>query len=330
MVRTKKEAPASLPRLNDYQLSSDSVEHEYGRDYSEETLQILRGIEKPLNQLDESSLDPIEDLSDYIDHELKLPPRVYDLLQKAGDEVDKSVKEAKEFKPDPALTQEVRYRQRLAQGTSQEDMTWLKLRAYHRAADQLRAEREQEKHERQRMRMEEHEVPVDRVPAELLDIHMTPAQLEERRKQAAMARSRQVSQAAVNMSAQESSSDDGFDPNSVTAGVGNAHADDPKLRAEFLSAVHSALAGMGLLQPANAPIASTSDSTSGGGVSRDGASEESSDDYFTLAPRATRSTPQTIYTEAYLRERELRTRLRQQQQQRALAFWASLVTVSGD
>ncbi|GFH23451.1 uncharacterized protein HaLaN_21065 [Haematococcus lacustris] len=119
--------------------STDSIQEEFGYEYSEDTLNLLRSIPKPLwkeEQDAETSLDPVGELSEYLAHDLPLPPPVYDTMQHVGAEALAELQEAMDRKPDPQEQQDAEYRTQLARGTDPREMTWLKLRAYHRAMNQ--------------------------------------------------------------------------------------------------------------------------------------------------------------------------------------------------
>ncbi len=166
----------------------DSVDLEFGNEYSEETLNILRMIDRPAYLEETSSLDPVDDLSQYVEHQLALPPAAYDTLQDVGQDQLRELERLGKEELDPAAQDAIRYRQRLAQGASHQDLTWLKLRAYHRAMDKLALADQQERRQVEAQRLQEYEVPTDRVPPELL--HLTPAQLAARQRLAVAAEQR--------------------------------------------------------------------------------------------------------------------------------------------
>ena len=71
----------------------------------------------------------------------------------------------KQLRLDPEHEQLIEYRRRLVEGTSLDDIKILKLRAYHRAMDKLKAENaELGKPEVRRQLMEMYGVPLDKVP----------------------------------------------------------------------------------------------------------------------------------------------------------------------
>ncbi len=106
------------------------------------------------------SLDPVEDLDVFQAYDLRLPPTTYDALQEAAQEEIESLEASKGVTLDPEHQRVVAYRQQLMDGTSGDDVKWLKLRAYHRAMDKLRAMNadQEASPEARKQLMEEYEV----------------------------------------------------------------------------------------------------------------------------------------------------------------------------
>lgn len=55
-------------------------------------------------------------------------------------------------------------------GTNEKDLKWLKLRAYYRGLEQLRAERDARRAEQEARRLDAYQVPTDKVPADALSV----------------------------------------------------------------------------------------------------------------------------------------------------------------
>mmetsp|Transcript_30136 Transcript_30136/g.76799 ORF Transcript_30136/g.76799 Transcript_30136/m.76799 type:complete len:129 (-) Transcript_30136:128-514(-) len=83
---------------------------------------------------------------------------------------------------------------------------------------------------------------------------------------------------------------------------------------------------MGALQPASSAAASITASTSS---SKGPAYVENAFGTLQPAPPAKPPAPRTLYTDTYQQELELKRKLKQQGRQRAFAFWASFLTVTG-
>ncbi|KAG1664515.1 hypothetical protein FOA52_007779 [Chlamydomonas sp. UWO 241] len=164
---------ASVPEIDE-----DSVDAQYAGEFSEETRNMMKGYGKPTWLDEESSLDPVEDLEEHEQYGLRLPPTTYDAAQAAADEYAAELRAAAGEALDPEEEALIRYRRDLVKGTDLEELKLLKLRAYHRAMDTQRARAAAASPEARRQLMEEYDVPLDAVPAELID--MSPEQLAER------------------------------------------------------------------------------------------------------------------------------------------------------
>ena len=282
----------------------------------------MRQLEKPFDPEGASSLDPVSDLTDYIDNGLGLPPASYDALKEGAQEKIKQLQAFKDYKVQPDEQEAVRYRQRLVEGADHADVTWLKLRAYHRAVDQLRAEKAAVTQEEHQQLMRAYEVPVDKVPQELLD--MTPAQLAERRMLAATAASRRGAgglKAQRSLLPSEDISTESEWPAEVLRPVAAQQGVfRPSVLASFAAGVASAFSDT-IRPPA---------STSSHGVPAAATGEgEGPSPQVAAAPAPPKRELRTIYTQSYLDETALRRQIRNQKTQRRLAFWLSFLTVTG-
>mmetsp|Transcript_13918 Transcript_13918/g.24392 ORF Transcript_13918/g.24392 Transcript_13918/m.24392 type:complete len:347 (-) Transcript_13918:595-1635(-) len=295
--------------------SEDTVQHEFGAEYSENTLNILRGFEKPPFLVESSSLDPADDLATYMDLGLAMPPASYEVLQAWGEDEIERLARLRE-PTNSAQADLVRYRQQLAEGASHQDMTWLKLRAYHRAMAQLRADQAHAKAELDMDRLQAYEVPTDRVPADLLNL--TPKQLAERRRLAELASAKakqqqQQSHAQRLLSLPEPSEESEWEipPSVLLAGASVTSLSSLPVSAVqgVLHALRRHRGGLHVLQQELVP------------QQEDLPQEPGSE----VQPRVF----QTVYAPAYLEQQRLDKFMRRQRQQRTAAFWVGLLTVSG-
>jgi hypothetical protein len=326
--------PPTLPK--EPKEESDTVEEEFGREYSDGTLDMLRGVRRPDWQEDDESLDPIEDMQDYLDNGLAMPPTTYDALQAAAQEDLERLQLLKEQQPDPEQAAIVRYRKGLAEGASHKELTWLKLRAYHRAKSELRAEQEKQQSETHAQRLQAYQVPTDRIPPELLDL--TPEQLAERRKLAAMASGkssragRSSSQQRSKSEATSTSSSQPAEQQQEASSSAPAPASTAPSRNPYLPSPQIIAAGVA------AAFQELRGSSEGAGdASQSSQDREQPRDEMQSAGQGTSSSrveadrlkPRTVYTAEYLEELRLQKEIASQQTQRTLAFWLSLSCVVG-
>jgi hypothetical protein len=64
--------------------SPDEIDAQFGRSYPPDILDELRTYDRPAWREEDSSLDPVDDLSDYFKHDFSLPPPVYDAAQRSA------------------------------------------------------------------------------------------------------------------------------------------------------------------------------------------------------------------------------------------------------
>lgn len=283
----------------------DSVEEEFGGEYSSETLDLLRSINKPEYLEESSSLDPVSDLSEYLDNSLAIPPATYDALQEIGKEKLRAMEELKDAEPDASVTDTVRYRQALAQGTRPEDMTWLKLRAYHRAMNELKA-------------VDKEQGGADGVFGAEEPAEPTIEELSNRQRVAQMARTllarraRQRQDAVQRILSQP-------DPSEESEWVAPQPA--PLLSPAAAQGVIASLCEhQGSIRvlpavPEQGPAAPV---------------PEAETQPATEHAQIVRPAARTVYTQTYLDQQALRRKVQRQQRQRSAAFWLSLLTVSGE
>lgn len=118
----------------------DSVDERFG-DFSETIRDEIRALDKAAWEESDPSMDPLSDIDTFIDYGLPLPPQHYDALQAVGAEALEELESIKGAGLTPEAQARVQYRMQLVDGVAPADQQWLKLRAYHRASERLRAER---------------------------------------------------------------------------------------------------------------------------------------------------------------------------------------------
>lgn len=131
--KASEQAAAGPPDVADAEpeQSEDSVQHEFGAEYSDATLDMLRGYEKPPFLEESSSLDPTDEgglqvghptslhaaqahskawmgsvmhadlLQAYLDHGLAMPPADYEKLLTWGQDELEGLEELREAEPPP-------------------------------------------------------------------------------------------------------------------------------------------------------------------------------------------------------------------------------------
>ncbi|KAJ9512795.1 hypothetical protein QJQ45_028990 [Haematococcus lacustris] len=330
--------------------STDSIQEEFGYEYSEDTLNLLRSIPKPLwkeEQDAETSLDPVGELSEYLAHDLPLPPPVYDTMQHVGAEALAELQEAMDRKPDPQDQQDAEYRTQLARGTDPREMTWLKLRAYHRAMNQYENHVAAVEGLEAKQRLQDYQVPTDLVPAQLLQL--SPEELLASSKLTSIEDHRAARTEAAAAAAAAAGEQSGVSGGWHGAGAGYTTEAAGESRSRRIADQYGisadewrqglAAAFPSLLQPHMPPwqqqqLEEEEEEGSGG----EGPPEQQGlvQEVRVLLPysnpprsKPRAMEPRTIYTEAYLAEQALLRQWRQQSRQRTLAFWSGLGTVSG-
>ena len=202
----------------------------------------------------------------------------------------------------------IQYRKDLVDGTSLDDVKLLKLRAYHRAMDELNAGRaELRMPEARRKLMEHYSVPLDKVPQDLID--MTPEQLADRWRRA-QRRPDEPAAAAV-WSEYSEDSEWGKDWNSRSY----LHCETARRE----------------MQEAFAPLPAASSQGSSA------AAAAAANPWGEFGKVLLNGDPDKVqvwkpiheYTPEYLQQQRMSRQLRSQQRQRALAFWLPLATVLG-
>lgn len=130
--------------------------------------------DKPAWQESDSSLDPVSDLEEFLEHELKLPPSTYDDLQRVIATRTAELEAAKQLTLPQDAQAAVQKRQQLVQGQQLEEVKRLKLKAYHRFMDKLQAVKDiQDKQETSDLSLALHGAPIDVVSAD--DVFQSPA-----------------------------------------------------------------------------------------------------------------------------------------------------------
>lgn len=249
------------------------------------------------------SLDPIDDVEDHARHDLRLPPAAYDAVEAAVQQEVQALRQQRDSRLPPDEEQLVRYRKQLVEGSSVDDVKWLKLRAYHRAMDQMRLQQQASNSPAaQQQRMDEYEVPLDLVPKQLLDL--TPEQLADR-WQGGAGTSTLVGDAVY--------SEDSEWP-SDWASTSYLHNDSA--RGQLLEAfVPQRNVRFGVSLRPTAPLP-----------------KQPLDHFGSLAIASNATQPWQLvdgYTAEHLNEVAMERKLRIQQRQRSLAFWLPLAAVLG-
>eukprot|EP00798_Chlamydomonas_sp_ICE-L_P017139 gene17139-23443_t len=175
------DAQEGMEGSEDYEIVDEpydptGVDDKYKFEYSEETRDRLKSMNNPPWQETDESLDPIEDMQAYQEFDYKYPPATYEKLVDASKSQIAELEALREARLPEDYEEVVRYRKELVSGTAAEEIKWLKLRAYHRGQAILRArEAAASKPESVQATLDEYQVPVDVVPAELLDL--SPAEI---------------------------------------------------------------------------------------------------------------------------------------------------------
>lgn len=123
----------------------DSVDLELNGVFESPVLERVREFQRPawMRRRKPKVLDPLEDYTEWEHSGLPYPPDAWDTIAEAILEEDAELEQAKNIPPPhPQFKEEVVYRRRLVNGTTPKDLTWLKLKAYHRGMDTLQAMRE--------------------------------------------------------------------------------------------------------------------------------------------------------------------------------------------
>ncbi|GAX83561.1 hypothetical protein CEUSTIGMA_g10986.t1 [Chlamydomonas eustigma] len=285
---------------------TDTVEAQFGGEYSDATIDIVRDFPKP-EWIDEpSSLDPIEDLEEYAEHDLRLPPSTYDKVQQAADEEAEEIRAIKNVHLDAEEEAIIKYRKALVEGTSLDDVKLLKLRAYFNAKKELKASQQQQEVELRHKILEDYAVPQDKVPPEL--IAMTPEQLADRYKLVQHQKKLQ----------QEGSPS--------TAGHWEEYSEESEWAADWVSTSYlQSDAFKQQLYMAYAPRQVPPEV-----AHQDETASEFGDVMLFGDPKNVKELKlYREYTPEYLEAQRTSLKLKAQQQQRALAFWLPLTAVLG-
>lgn len=214
----------------------------------------------------------------------------------------------KNIRLNPEQEQLIEYRRQLVEGTSLDDLKILKLRAYHRAMDKLKAENaELGKPEVRRQLMEMYGVPLDKVPQDLID--MNPEQISER-----------WHQAQLEKGGAEATDWSGYSEDSDWA-----HGWDSR---SYLLCDDSRRAFQQAFSPSGVTVIPEPHSSASG--SHDADWGEFGQILLEGDPKNARVwAPVREYTAEYLSQQRLTRQLRSQQRQRALAFWVPLTMLLG-
>ncbi|GFR47996.1 hypothetical protein Agub_g9820 [Astrephomene gubernaculifera] len=127
-------APAIKARPRDEPDSEDSVAAEFGGDYSEASLELIRTLGRKGAQFGE--VEPSEEAILQPPSQAACDAAVESLAQLA-----QQLQEVEQHTPDAREREWVGYKRSLVEDADTEDVNWLKLKAYHHGVDRLRAAR---------------------------------------------------------------------------------------------------------------------------------------------------------------------------------------------
>ncbi|GLC34957.1 hypothetical protein PLESTB_001182900 [Pleodorina starrii] len=113
--------------------SEDSVEAEFGGDYSEASLEVIRSFGRKGAQFGE--VEPWEEQAVQPPAQEECDAAVEDLKS-----LERSLDAVKRYKPDAKELAWIDYKRALVEEASDDEVTWLKLKAYHHGLDVLRAQ----------------------------------------------------------------------------------------------------------------------------------------------------------------------------------------------
>lgn len=298
----------SLPS-GEEQEERGSVTEKLGGEYSDEILDEVRQYSRPSWQQEDSSLDPIDDFDAYAEHGFKLPPGYYEVFEDAARKEVEALERMK-LPPDPDKAALIEARKKLVKGRSLEELKWMKLHAYYRAMEMIRAERGREPNTEEREDyLARQGVPLHLVSAKEFDMKPEEVvQMMEQKQAEAAAKGTRASEGEGEKSSMLSL-------DSITESEVADWTPDWRVQSYF---THPECQ-WSLLQG----LASAFASVSGKGGQTD--SELGEETLEVEIPFVA----QTTYTPNYLQQQKLRRFRRQQSAQRRLAFWLSLATVLG-
>jgi len=322
----------------------DSVDALLGGAYSEGAIEGVRALGRPPWEEEDSSLDPVSDLEDFLEHGLALPPATHDALQGAVGAAVAALEAAKGQRLAPAAEARVRARRALAEGAPAEEVKWLKLKAYHRGVARLRQEAAADAADaRSPAALAARGVPLD-VPG-AADLAAPPLEWLQRQLQkrgpaagdgaaAAVAAAERATRGGLGAGSSGAGSGGGrrraapaadseWDPSWEAAGYDARH---PHVRAALREALGAAPAPAAPESPAAASSSSAAAAAKGG---EGPAAALSGRPAGTVVRRGPQAGWQAVYTPAAARQRTLARRLDLQQRRGRQAFWGGLLAVLG-
>lgn len=118
--------------------AGDFVERVLANEFSETLKDEVRQLGRLAREEEEdSSLDPIEDLDLFIEHQIPMTPPAYEAVRGAFQQDLNNLERIRDPQLDPEQRRIIDSRRQLVEGTPLEDVKWLKLKAYHQAMRQL-------------------------------------------------------------------------------------------------------------------------------------------------------------------------------------------------
>lgn len=137
-------------------------------EYPQKIVDEVRTFEKPAWEEEVSSLDPVSDIDDFVQHGFNIPPEDYDEVQKIGKARLWKLEKLKAplDSEDQAI---VDARVDMVKHRSLDDVKWLKHKAYYRAMEKIRADKAAEEKAHREEYLASKGAPLDVVPAALID-----------------------------------------------------------------------------------------------------------------------------------------------------------------
>jgi hypothetical protein len=116
----------------------DSLDELFQGEYEPSVVNEVRQYEKPAYEEEASSLDPVDDIEEFVRHGFAIPPERYDEVQKEG---LKHLNKLERLREPLEGEDKARVEQRLdlVKHRPLEDVRWLKHKAYYRSMEKIRA-----------------------------------------------------------------------------------------------------------------------------------------------------------------------------------------------
>jgi hypothetical protein len=165
----------------------DSLDELFQGEYEPSVVNEVRQYERPPWDEEASSLDPVDDIEEFVRHGFSIPPERYDEVQREG---LKHLNKLERLKQplEPEEQAKVEQRIDLVKHKSLEDVKWLKHKAYYRSMQKIRAHKAAALDDRaaREAYLASKGAPLDVVPADAIDAP-GPMQQQARRRGAGAA-----------------------------------------------------------------------------------------------------------------------------------------------